>query len=96
MKPSRYQHFHSSLRHEMPQLNRKVTNELQGSEEGNHQGIWSKPLPYYYPGKIITHHERLPSSQILAIHFTTSEKKVIAKDRVKGCAQCITTTCMYQ
>lgn len=37
MKPSKYQYSHSSLRHKMPQLNRKVTNELQRRKEENLQ-----------------------------------------------------------
>lgn len=34
---TKYQYSHSSLRHKMLQLNRKVTNELQGRKEENIQ-----------------------------------------------------------
>lgn len=92
MKPSRYEHFHSSLRHEMSQLNRKVTNELWGRREGNHQTHGAKSCLYCYPGEITTYQEKLPSSQILIIRVPTRENKVMAKDKVRRRAQWLTTT----
>lgn len=45
--------------------------------------LQSKLFLYCYPDKIIIYQEKLPSSQILIIHFTTSDEKIMAKDKVK-------------
>lgn len=82
MKPSKHQYSHSSLRHKIPQLNRKVINELRGKKEGNLQPQSKLPL-YCYPDKTRIYQEKLPSSQILIIHITTSDEKGMAKDKVK-------------
>ena len=82
MKPSKHQYSHSSLKHKIPQLNRKVTNEIQGKKEEN-LFTQSKLFLYCYPDKIIIYQEKLPSSQILITYITTNDEKVMAKDKVK-------------
>ena len=86
MKPSKYRYSHSSLRHKMPQLNRKVTNKLQKEKRGNSSDIQNKLSLYCYPDKIIIYQEKLPSSQILIIHIIAGDEEVMAKDQVKRLA----------
>lgn len=48
--------------------------------------IQSKHFLYCCPDKIIIYQEKLPSSHILIIYFTTSDEKITAKDKVKRLA----------
>lgn len=58
--------------------------------------IQSKLFLYCYLNKIIIYLEKVPSSQIWIIHFTTNDDKIMTKTNLKGFPQIINTITAFR